>query len=199
MPRLPVRRRNPDPDIGLDEYLAQAFAEVLAARGAHVFGSNYRLADLPSGERFEFNAGPISLPISFRDDALPMGILVTVFDSDNEHIEDLNKGMDTIETEVQRAADATRLLVYVSRIAYDWKDWDVYVPKGFPKRNDLHLDIRSEKRAKARVLKSMTEFHFLGVPRQYRRQIGALVLSAFETNDLGIYMQAKELAALVAT
>jgi len=198
MPRRSARRRNPDPDINLVDYLVQAFSEVLKARGAHIFGSNYRLADLPSGERFEFTAASISLP-PFRDDPLPMGISVTVFDDDNEHVEDLNKGMDTIEAEVQRAADATRLLVYVSRIAYDWKDWDVYVPKGFPKRNDLHLDIRSEKRSKARVLKAMTEFHFLGVPRQYRRQIGALVLSAFETNDLGIYMQAKELAAMVAT
>ena len=194
MPRRSARRRNPDPDINLDDYLVQAFSEVLKARGAHIFGANYRLADLPSGERFEFNAGPISL----RDDTLPMGISVTVFDDDNEHVEDLNKGMDAIDAEVQRAADATRLLVYVSRIAYNWKDWDVYVPKGFPRRNDLHLDIRSEKRSKARVLKLMTEFHFPGVPRQYRKQIGALVQHAYETNDLATYLQAKELAALVA-
>jgi hypothetical protein len=36
------------------------------------------------------------------------------------------------------------------------------------------------------------------VPRAYRKQIGALVLQAFKDKDLVPYLQAKELAALVA-
>jgi hypothetical protein len=36
------------------------------------------------------------------------------------------------------------------------------------------------------------------VPRRYRKQVGALLQQAYEDEDLATYLQAKELAALVA-
>jgi hypothetical protein len=54
----------------------------------------------------------------------------------------------------------------------------------------------NEERKTAAAVMSENRFR---VPQEYRKQIGALLQQAAETNDLGIYMQAKELAAMVAT
>jgi hypothetical protein len=81
--------------------------------------------------------------------------------------------------------------------------WDacVYVPSWFPDRARFAAACyrpTTKKQNKDYISRVMTENAFPGVPRKYRKQIGTIVQEAYAANDLGTYMQAKELAALVA-
>lgn len=77
----------------------------------------------------------------------------------------------------------------------------VYVPSWFPDRVRFATACyrpTTKKQNGDYIRRVMTENAFPGVPRKYRKQIGALVQEAYERNNLDIYTQAKELAALVA-
>lgn len=206
-PRRTRRNPDPDPDQGLAEYLEQVFAEALKAEGVLVsktseayfdylaFGGEHTLAVLRSGERFEFYVGPLWLfPKEYDVEFLTFGVQVAVLmNREGEQPYDIENVAEVVE----KAANATRLLVSLN-VNLNVRDSRVYVPKGFIGKAPLSISVRNDARSTTRISRAATEQHFPNVPRPYRKQVSALLQHAYKNDDLVTYLQAKELAALVA-
>jgi hypothetical protein len=79
----------------------------------------------------------------------------------------------------------------------------VYVPKHFEDRGAVGLAFTKKRIREASILRAYREYllndvDILRVPRKYRAQVRRLVLDALAHDDLNLYTQARELAALVA-
>ena len=79
----------------------------------------------------------------------------------------------------------------------------VYVPKHFEDRGAVGRAFAKKRPRQDSLLRPYKEYllndvDILRVPKAYRTQIKRLVLDAFENDDLNLYTQARELAALVA-
>jgi len=211
MPRRPARaRRNPDPD--LLDYLTDEFIAAVVREG-----DAYRKQG--DDATYVWNPEPgaygVMLPKKKAADMLTE-VTYLLFEIHTYPVHSLSiisyqGDPDLAASVVAQAAEETGFVVYWEGedvsfqngfVSVDPK-WgaSVYVPSWFPDRERFAAACFKptyNKREQAYVSKVMAQNAFPSVPKQYRRQIGDIVRQAYETNDLAAYLQAKELAALVA-
>jgi hypothetical protein len=181
------------------EYVEEEFAAALEALGLHVGH------DPHDGVTVAFAAGGLTTVRAHTrlpDGApgYPNGRAVYIHATTDEE-EGLSEKAWRSEAlpALERAAEATGNVVYAP---FYWRSMGnrplkaTIVPSWFPRQRVIVAAFSNEERKTAAAVMSENRFR---VPQEYRKQIGALLQQAAETNDLGIYMQAKELAAMVAT
>jgi hypothetical protein len=197
------RKRNPDP-VDVSDYLAQPFISAIIRAGNDVYDTKTGTTTVTQDGVGRYD---VQLPLargqfSFSLNRRPVGSLSV-----------LNLMGDEVAVAhvLARAADAAGFVVEwdgegASFTEQGFIDVDpkwgtgIYVPTWFSDRARFakrYYEARDDA-SLVSVAKVIAENIFRGVPKAYRKQIGALVLAAYETNDLGTYLQAKELAALVA-
>jgi hypothetical protein len=205
MSRRPVRpRRNPDPNLPFLHYFDAEFTEALEALGVSVQEEDGRLvAVLPNGANFSFTATkylPSGLMPRTANPVVSVRAVSDKDDDDNAHLT-ASAWEQSIVGVVERAGEITGNVVVLELFdnSVRWASLRVHVPQRFPRRAAIaSLFYNESTTPKAALLRVMAESRF-PVPRAYRKQIGALVLQALKDKDLASYLQAKELAAMVAT
>ena len=189
--RPPRARRNPDPEpMSLGEYVEGEVVEVLKALGfslAEEQGS--WLVALPTGGNF-FIETKRRLPGYDNGWAIYIRALAEYADGVSG-----NDWRDVALPALERAAEVTGNVVSAGYNVHGWRaSRAVIIPSWFPKQSVVKAGFSDKRKTAASV---MSENRFR-VPQEYRKQIGALLQQAAATNDLGTYLQAKELAAMVA-
>jgi hypothetical protein len=183
----------------LREYVGAEFGEALEALGLSVQKGIFSIvATLPVRDR---DVSPVPLVyietesrVPGYDDRYALYMTATADDGISE-----KDWQDVALPALERAAEATGNVVYAiytyGRVIIPSTYGRVIIPSWFPKQSVVRAAFSNTERKTAASVMSENRFR---VPQEYRKQIGALLQQAAETNDLAAYLQAKHLAALVA-
>jgi hypothetical protein len=201
------RRRNPDPPQTLTEYREEAFAEALSAAGAHVEHDKFF-------NTLRVTQGDVFVLMTFKETFIG-------FELRYGHLWGKPHDRDALKLQacdllVPLAEQLGEILVFqpvdhqplplitpVSGIPFY-----VFVPScaknGLATARAVYGLVyvgstrKTKTEAQAKIVKALAEARSRDVPKKYRPQVEELFRSAFENDDLGTYLQARELAALVA-
>ena len=203
------RRRNPDPPQTLQEYREEAFAEALSAAGVRVehdkFFNTLRVTQgdvfvLMMFKRtfiwFELRYGHLWGTPHSREalELQALDLLIPLAEQLGEILVS-----ETVNPE------PSPLVTPVSG-----RSFHVFVPScaknGLATAHDMYkflFSFRGSERkastqAGAKIAKALAEIHACRVPKKYRKQVTELFRQAFADDDLGTYLQARELAELVS-
>jgi hypothetical protein len=189
----------------LREYVRAEFAEALLEEQPGATIDRYGYVTLPNKVKFSVEASTYFS--GFRKHLL-VPIINVVGSKKGSRITN-DAWLNTMHDLVERAVDKTGIPAHMTLLKkkgfsnrYTQENYG-YVPSWLPKKTEIVKGLVStsffaEDVGGAAAAERIFAEHRFRVPKEYRKQIGALVLSAFENNDAASYVQAKHLAALVA-
>jgi hypothetical protein len=193
----PRRRRNPDPPQTLTQHRVAEFIEALSRAGARV-------------ERYAFGPG-----ITVRYEGAIGDVLFLPFPHfDYAGVESLQRLAPFFASVAENLGEILTCSSWcgdLPKFVTKKRQLRVFLPSGVKNRRAAATAVStylqsgtgygSEDKARAAlplIVKSLAEARSRDVHKKYRPQVEELFRSAFENDDLGTYLQARELAALVS-